>query len=146
MVELRRLKADRDAVENGRWFDYIKGVRLLVGSCYSTRFKLALAAKAAEHELGEKDLETIGEKHASWVIDVLGEHVLLGWEGIDDVEWSPQKSAELLRDPDLDHLAKFVVSKSKDYGEFTLRGMEGTLGNSSSASAGAASGDRTQAS
>lgn len=82
MVKFSKLRSAPDT-HQGRWFDYVPGVRLLIAKWGNPRHMEAMEriamrrAECGQRELSKEDLDH-DEKQAA------AEGVLLGWEGLDD--------------------------------------------------------------
>lgn len=106
-VKLSGLRLDSEAVVNGRWFQWVPGVRLKLAKWGNDRFQERL--EELFKDLGKADEDVLKQ--------VAAETVLLDVEGLDDDDGNPisytsELGLEWLRDPELLGMWSFVKERS----------------------------------
>lgn len=133
MVNISALKTNPQAEEEGVWVDYENtGVKLKIARIGNPAFDKAVNKLSAPHlkkiRNGDASLQEKLTKEA------IAETILLDWKGIEDddgktLKYSKKLSKELLNDPALRDLYKFVLITSNDVERFRQEIAEDTAGN-----------------
>jgi hypothetical protein len=131
MVKITSLRIDPDRASKGVWFDWDHGVRFLIARIGNPNFDERL------RELIEADQaagKSAPEAQEAATIQAVAETLLLGWEGLDDdngkpLKWTAKRSHELLADPALQDIYKFVVLKASETARFRAEADAEALGN-----------------
>lgn len=129
-------KADTALERAGKWFTFEPGIELLIASINSPGYSSAVrdlmrpqggrmrsASPLDALEGREQDLKRIA-----------GEHLLIGWRGIDDdngqpVEYSRERSVEYMMDPAYHALYTFCTQVAANEGEYRAKLAEEARGN-----------------
>jgi hypothetical protein len=122
MVKLNSLKVDPQRSNEGVWFDWTQGVRLLIARIGNASFD----SRLRELMDGEKAAGNEDISRENLTMMAVAETVLLGWEGIEDddgepLEWSVETSYALLSDEALADLYKFVIIKASEVAHYRFK-------------------------
>ena len=128
-MKLSQLQVDVDLATGGTWCDFARGVRFLIASTGSHKFKRARFL--AEDDPSDRDPNALYNKS---MLRAIAEHVWLGWEGLDDedgkpIPYSPEKAYEILCNPGYFQVLDFVLAKAQDVEQFKAKAQDKNLGN-----------------
>lgn len=121
-MDLNKIRIDETKETEGVWVDVDANTKLLIGSAKGLVYRKALreALRTRIDELQGKPLEE--EEIEDITTRVMAEHLLLDWEGLteggEEVEYSAEKSVEILTDSAYRQFKEFVASKADDISLF----------------------------
>lgn len=148
MVKLSQFKSDLDKERLGVWITFAEGIRFRVARMGNAQYVAASRELLKPHRdrirrgvMDEEEIERLS-------LSAIAEHILTGWENIDDdagnaVPYSPAKAAEILGDPQYRDVYDFVLSTARRSELYRIQDREIDLGNSQTASDGSSSGGST---
>lgn len=152
MVKLKLLRIDSELERLGRWFPYpaVAGVSFLIARmgnpAYDGKLRRIMGPRLDEIRsdgLDDKTLEAMTAK-------AMAGTVLLGWKGLDEdedaagekhadgthspggprqLEFTEERAEEILSDPDLRDLYRFVLAQSSRIENFRRESAKGDAGN-----------------
>ena len=133
MVKLSALKTNPEAEVEGVWVDFEDtGVKLKIARIGNPAFDKLISKLSAPHlkKLRKGD----DELQESITAKAVASTILVGWKGLDDddgkpLKYSKGKSKELLTDPALRDLFKFVLVTANEAARFRAEVKEDTVGN-----------------
>lgn len=149
MTKLSSFRIDPELERDGKWFTYEGEVRFLIARIGNPRYSEYVRERAAEGEVASDG--TIDVNSTEWDRvhrEAMGHAVLLGWEGLEEddgspLEYSPERSAALLSDPEYPEIYVFVAGKAMQRRNFRSRAKEQRVGESVGLSGGNSSGAST---
>lgn len=138
MAKLNDIKQNVGAIREGRWFDWINGIKLRIASMQSETFQEGHARLRREHEaaaaLEVAETSDVAKKAAAEIMaEAIARWLLLDWKNVEDDDGEPEpytweRGFELLMDTGYTHLRAFVLTKAMDernYFERAVRDDEG---------------------
>ena len=134
MASIESIKTDVKLEVDGKWVEYVFGIRLKIARAGNSAYNEAMRnlVDPIKAEIREEKL-TI-EDFAELLLTVRAKTVLLGWENIEDKEgkcitYSPEKAEEFFKDPELKDFYTFVVGISEDQAQYAKRVDEESVKN-----------------
>lgn len=141
-LKLSSLKNPRKRIEAGDWVPYPHWtgrsgnavVRFQVSGLSSDAYQSAAAQLGKDLALKYKD-EPVppDESHRRWG-ELLAEHILHSWDGLDE-DYSPERASELLTDRDFEALNGAVIWCARKIETVNVEFVEATAKNSEAPSA-----------
>lgn len=151
MARLSALRSDLTKEKLGIWVAWELGIRFRIARMNNPSYDAAVREALRPHRdrirrgvMDEREIERLS-------LQAVATHILTGWENVDDddgkpIEYSPEKSAEIIGDPRYRDVYDFVIDCSRRAALYRVHEMETDLGNSSPVSTGTSSGDSTPSS
>ena len=134
MAKLKELFVDPVVVKDGRWVDYLCGVKLRVArfgnDAHSAFLREAYAPHRKETREGKLDPAVATEIGRRGV----AQYVLRDWSGLEDddgqpLKYSAEKALELFAHPKLADLYAFVVEAARHEDAYREAALEDARGN-----------------
>ena len=121
-MDLNNVRIDATKEAQGVLVDIDSTTKLLIGSAKGLVYRKALREKLRKR-IEELDGVALSEDAIEEITTYcMAEHLLLGWEGLmegeDEVDYSVEKSIEILTDPAYRQFKDFVTSKAEDISLF----------------------------
>jgi len=115
MGSLKNIREDNVALNEGKWFDWVEGIRLLIASSDCSGYQLEMERQALTRATA--DLEQDQDAIQVDMRVAAGKFLLLGWENIqdddaNDIPYSEDQAVRWLSDPDYFPLYRFVRDKA----------------------------------
>ena len=135
MVKIGQIAVDESKQVDGVWVSYIGDSELLIASYASPEFRAYVRQTLRPYKKEFKAGKLKEEKMRELMAPGFAQFLLRGWRNINEdddvtpIEYSVQRATEFLLRKDMRHLYDFVVTKSRDYGNFVQRELEDDLGN-----------------
>jgi len=134
MAKISSFKQDLTKESEGVWFDFESGIRVLIASTNSPKFKKFLKALTKPHiqairsNTASVDLQTALFKKAG------SKYLVLDWENIEDddgnpIECTPENCLEIFNDPALREFYNFVVQSAGSAEAFRVEFEAESAGN-----------------
>jgi hypothetical protein len=143
MPKLSSLRVDVAAESEGRWFEYVPGLRFLIASTGSRTFRAAIdTAMQPYRDLIRQDQTNPGkerrftvEMREKVVRRVMAERVLIGWDGLeaDDgtpIPYSADEAERLLADAAMHRVTEWVERIAESEWSYLLQRAEADQKNS----------------
>lgn len=134
MAKLKDLFVDPVAVKDGRWVDYLCGVKLRVARFGNEAHSAFLREAYAPHRKEARDGKLDPDVSIRIGREGVAHHVLRDWSGLegDDgqpLPFSPAKALELFAHPKLADLYAFVVETARNEDAYREAALEDARGN-----------------
>ena len=133
MVKLSAVKTDPDRESGGVWVDWEMGISLKIARIGNEKFD-AMVRKLSEPHLRSLRQDPNDEKMEEVTRKAVAKHILVGWKNIEDDDGSPlaysaKRSRDLLTDPALRDLYKFVLITANNAELYRREIDEESVGN-----------------
>lgn len=143
MVKLKSLRVDPAAEAEGVFLEYVPGLRLRIASTATRRFRDAMEAAMlpyrdlirADQGKDKAERKFTDQMRTDLLREVVAEHVLVGWEGLEDdegeaVPYSKAAALALLSDPGMHRLLSWIEAAAANEDVYRAERLERDRGNS----------------
>lgn len=136
--DIRKLATDDRLEREGSWVDFAEGVRFKIAHARNDNYQRGLRKLLRERpefrtaiREGEEISDQAEERFKPETYRLIAEHILVGWEGIEEggqpVPYSVEKSLEYVTD--LRPVREFVIEQANRNANFRRHLQEADLGN-----------------
>lgn len=134
MAKLSSIKTDTVKSENGVWVDYESGIRLKIARIGNPAFQSFVSSRQKNKIRGIRSGSISSQEAEQITKEAVARHILLDWQNVEDedglpLRYSPEKSLEILSDPQLSDLYSFVLVTSNNSEIYRLEAQEEAKGN-----------------
>lgn len=133
MADISKFALDESKVQEGIWVEWEGDISLLLAPMHNERMEQFIRKRTATRTRGYRRRELSDEETERITLEAVATHVLVGWKNLQsggqDIEYSAEKSLELLSMPGLRHLYRFVILTASDEALFRAEIEEAELGN-----------------
>lgn len=135
MVRLGSLAQDVELEREGRWVEFVPGLRFRVAAADNARARELFAAKVRAARDEQKGRGRVPQERLDRIADeVTAEAVLVGWEGLDDdaglpIPWSQGEALRILTDEKFRKVRQFIQEAAADAAAYRAAAREDVLGN-----------------
>lgn len=130
----RYAKVDRNLMEDGAKVDFGDGFFVTVRHLTSKKVEAVRARKIQDMKIGNRNKELNPQQRTDLTKYVLAHGVLVGWEGGDSPEFSPELAAKIFEERP--EFLDDVITAATSYETFRDELVEEASGNSSTSSSG----------
>lgn len=143
MVKLKSLRVDTTAEAEGVWLEYVHGFKVRIASTATRKFRDAMEAAMlpyrdlirADQGKDKAERKFTDDMRTSLLREVVAEHVLVGWEGLEDdegeqVPYSKAAALALLNDPGMHRLLSWIEAAAANEDVYRAERLERDRGNS----------------
>lgn len=124
-MDLNQVKVDADKARNGAWIDVDDTTRLLIARAGGQNFRRTMQKYLLEHREDIANDSFSDDAYRNLLAEIMADCVLLGWEGLTEngepIEYSKEKAAALLSDPDYEDFFEIVSSYAENIENFRER-------------------------
>lgn len=123
-------KIDIPLSRDGKWFDFMNGVKLKISRLNTTRYVKDLrdAMLKYKDELEKEDIDS-KELQSKIMAEIYADHVLHDWSGLkdendDEIVYSRKVAIEILEDEGYVHVYNFITEKASKQANFYVEQKE----------------------
>jgi hypothetical protein len=137
MVKLSAVRTDPKAEAEGVWLEYVPGFRCKIASTATKQFRDGMEAAMAPYrdliradqgkDKGERKFTD--DMRDGVMREVIAQHVLLGWEGLEDesgepLAYSQAEAVKLLADPTMHRLVQWLETAASSAEVYRVERLE----------------------